>query len=76
MVRGSLPAVPRHLGIRDRCLDFAGGPAAEVAIGWADVFAITAGVNRYELEAGGRDTVASVGLRIGAVTICRARGVS
>jgi hypothetical protein len=48
---------------------FAGGPALEVAFGWSDVVALTAGVNRYELKEGGHDTLASVGLRIGSVPI-------
>jgi hypothetical protein len=47
----------------------AGSFAAAVAIGWADVVALTAGVNRYALKDGGHDTLASVGLRVGSVVI-------
>jgi len=53
----------------DLSLGYAGGPAFEVAFGWADVVALTAGVNSYELEQGGHDTVATVGVRFGSVTI-------
>lgn len=53
----------------DVSVGFAGGPTAELAIGFADAIALTAGINRYELEDGGHDTVASVGVRVGAVTI-------
>ena len=53
----------------DVSVGFAGGPALEVAIGWSDVIALTAGVNGYELEDGSRDTFASVGVRVGSVTI-------
>ena len=50
-------------------LGFAGGPTAEVAFGWGDLVAVTAGVNRYELEDGGHDILAGVGLRVGSVAI-------
>jgi len=50
-------------------LGYAGGPTMEVAFGWADVLAVTAGLNNYELENGDRDWVAGVGFRVGAVTI-------
>jgi hypothetical protein len=48
---------------------FAGGPALDVAVGWADVVALTAGVNRYELKTGGHETAATVGLRVGSIII-------
>ncbi|HEY5450852.1 MAG TPA: hypothetical protein VIQ54_18990 [Polyangia bacterium] len=48
---------------------YAGGPALEVALGWGDVVALTAGINRYELKAGGHDVVAGVGLRVGSIVI-------
>jgi hypothetical protein len=48
---------------------YAGGPALEVALGWYDAVALTAGVNGYELKDGGRDMVAGVGLRLGSVVI-------
>lgn len=48
---------------------YADGPMLEVAIGWADVIALTAGMNRVELATGGDKLAAGVGLRIGSVTI-------
>jgi hypothetical protein len=48
---------------------YAGGPAFEAAIGWADVIALTAGVNRFALRDGGQDTVAALGLRVGSIVI-------
>jgi len=30
---------------------------------------LTAGINRYELKAGGHDVVAGVGLRVGSIVI-------
>jgi hypothetical protein len=70
MVRRTLSSLLRHWGLAgDVSAGYAGGPALELAIGWADVLALTAGLNRYELDGGGDDMVAGVGLRIGAVTI-------
>jgi hypothetical protein len=48
---------------------YAGGPALDVAIGWADVVALTAGINRYALKEGGHETAATVGLRVGSIII-------
>jgi hypothetical protein len=48
---------------------YAGGPALEVAFGWSDVLALTAGINRYELKDGGHDSIATAGLRVGSVPI-------
>ena len=53
----------------DVSVGYAGGPALEVAIGWADVVALTAGVNRYELEDGSHDVFVGAGIRVGSVTI-------
>lgn len=53
----------------DVSVGYAGGPALEVAFGWSDVVALTAGVNRYDLKEGGHDTTATLGLRLGSIVI-------
>jgi len=53
----------------DVSVGFAGGPALDIAFGWADAVALTAGVNVYELKDGSHDAVASIGLRLGSVII-------
>ena len=60
----------RAVGVAgDIQLGYAGGPTLEAAIGIADVIALTAGINRYEVEGGGHDMVAGVGVRFGSVAI-------
>jgi hypothetical protein len=63
----------RYLGTwgmaADVSVGYAGGPALEVALGWSDVLAVTAGVNRYELENGDQDVVATAGIRAGSVLV-------
>jgi hypothetical protein len=45
------------------------GLATEVALGWADVLAITAGANTFERDDGGRETIFTTGIRVGSVPI-------
>ena len=63
----------RYLGkwgfAADVSVGYADGYAFEVALGWLDVIALTAGANRYEREDSGHDWVLGAGFRIGSVTI-------
>jgi hypothetical protein len=63
----------RYLGswgmAADVAVGYGGGAMLEVALGWGDVVAVTAGVNQYQLEDGDQQVVATAGLRIGSVTI-------
>jgi hypothetical protein len=46
-----------------------GGLIGEVAFGWADVLAITAGAQSIELEDGRRDVIFTTGFRLGSVAL-------
>ncbi len=65
----------RYLGGWGVAADFSlgfghGGVAGEVALGWADVLAVTAGVNSIVLEESNtRDLIFTTGIRLGSVAI-------
>jgi hypothetical protein len=65
----------RYLGGWGVAADFSlgfgnGGVAGEVALGWADVLAVTAGVNSIVLEnSNTRDLIFTTGIRLGSVGI-------
>ncbi len=63
----------RYLGdwglAADVSAGYAGGPAFDVAIGWGDVVALTAGINGYALKDGAPEMAATAGFRVGAVII-------